>query len=145
MGQTMADDLQERIKKILNDHFEPLVKAEWKEGFSIYDIGARGQNVLDEVIVWVRSYHLQDHTSSLLAPGLDMMIIDPIDRAGTGDGGPRLKGNTVIVRLLKPINTEIDGPVDLLIELFQVFVDEDLAESCFDSMLSSTSRPSLIS
>ena len=122
----------------MNTHFEPMLAEEWKGNFSIYDIGARGQNMLDDVIVWVRSYNLQDHTSQLMIPNQAMMVIDPVDRAGAGDGRPRLRGDTVIVRLLRPVDTEADGSVDLLIEMFQVFESSDLAESCFDSMLTLT-------
>lgn len=139
------DELQERIKKILNDHFEPLMKEEWKGNISIYDIGARGQNCLDEVIVWARSSCLEAHVSGLMTPGANMMIIDPVDRAASGDGRPRLRGDTVLCRLLKPVDTSSDGSVDLLVEIFQVFPDEDQAETCYDGLVSSTSRENYLS
>lgn len=136
----MPDELQQRVQGILNTHFEPLMKEEWKSSISIYDIGARGQNCIDEVVVWLRSAAIQDHVSSLMLPSAEMMVLDPVDRAGAGDGKPRLRGDTVIIRLLKPVDTEADGPVDLLLEIFQVFEDEDLAESCHSMLLSSTHR-----
>lgn len=141
----MQDDLQERIKQILDNHFEPLLKDEWKNNFSIYDIGARGQNMLDEIIVWARSSSLEDHVSGLMLPSAAMMILDPIDRAGTGDGRPRLRDDTVLVRLLKPVDTETDDSVDLLVELFQVFPDSSEAETCYDSLIAYTSRNVAIS
>lgn len=140
MESPVSDDLENRIRTILDNHFQPLLKEEWKGNFSIYDIGARGQNCLDEVIVWARSSSLEDHVSSLMLPSADMMILDPVDRAGGGDGRPRLRDDTVLVRLLKPVDTEADGSVDLLIELFQVFPDSDNAETCYDSLTASTSR-----
>ncbi len=133
-------EIEERIKQILQEHFEPLMKEEWKNNISIYDIGARGQNCIDEVIVWLRSICLQDHLSGLMLPSPAMMMIDPVDRAGAGDGTPRLRGDTVIARLLKPVDTATDGSVDLLLEIFQVFPDEDQAETCHGCLLSSASR-----
>jgi hypothetical protein len=145
MERPVSHELEKRIGDILDNHLEPILKDEWKQNLSIYDIGARGQNLLDEVIVWVRSFCLSDHVSSLMNPSTDMLIIDPVDRIGVGDGQPRLRDDTVLVRLFKPIDTEHDGSVDLLIELFQVFPDPDTAETCYNSLLSSTCRPHAIS
>lgn len=139
----MPDELQKRVQGILKTHFEPLMKEEWKSSISIYDIGARGQNCIDEVVVWLRSYSLQEHIWGLMNPSAEMMVLDPVNRAGVGDGSPRLRGDTVIARLLKPVDTETDGTVDLLIEIFQVFPDEDQAESCHSLLLASTSRTSV--
>ncbi len=139
------EEIQDRIRDILDSHFQPLLRDEWKENFSIYEIGARGQNLLDEVIVWARSTAIEDHVSGLMVPNSPMMIMDPIDRAGAGDGRPRLRGTTVLVRLLKPVDTEADGSVDLLVELFQVFPDCDLAETSYDSLIASSNRTAAIS
>lgn len=133
-------EIQDRIRQILDEHFHPLLKDEWKSNLSIYDIGARGQNCLDEVVVWMRSSSLEDHVSGLMLPSPALMVMDPVDRASAGDGRPRLRDSTVLVRLLKPVDTESDGSVDLLIEMFQVFPDSDQAESCYDSLVASTSR-----
>lgn len=129
----MSLDLEVRMKRILCDHFESMLRDEWKESFSIFEIGARGEDGIDEVVVWVRTSKILDHTAGLMVPNKPMMIVDPIDRAGT-DGQPRRKEDTVLVRLFKPIKTSDDGEVDLMVELFQVFGDLDEAEETFSRL-----------
>lgn len=135
----MSDDLQARMKQILDDHFQPMLKDEWKDSFSIFEIGARGEDGIDEVVVWARTANIIDHTSGLMVPNEPMMLIDPIERGG-GNGDPRLRSDTVLIRLFKPIETEVDGEVDLMVELFQIFGDEDDAEATYDNLVAMANR-----
>lgn len=133
------DGMQDRIKKILDEHFSPIIKDTWQQSLSIYDIGAvpdhreKGKTILQAVIVWVRSMDLLSHIPAILKIEDSKIYLDQEARNGEEARTPvRIKGATVMVRMVKKITTEEDGNIDLLIDVFQVFDTEDNAKACYE-------------
>jgi hypothetical protein len=144
----LSHNEQERMKALLDDHFAPMLRDEWQNSLSIYEIGCKPKDgKLREVIIWVRSADILSHVQGLLVPAVPMMILDPVDRGEEDEHGPdescRHRGDTVMVRLLKQVESESEGTVDLMVELFQVFGDESDAEDVYEKAKAITGKSSV--
>ena len=140
----ITDNEQVRMKSILDEHLTPMLKEEWKSSISIYEIGCRPKDgLLSEIIVWVRSFDIVQHLKGLMVPSDPMMVLDPVNRTASTVPGEsdsiRHGDETVMVRLLKQVDSKTEGNVDLLVELFQVFGDKDEAEDALEKVKSITS------
>lgn len=134
---------QVRMKSILDEHFTPMLREEWKSSISVYEIGCRPKDgMLSEIIVWLRSFDIASHLKGLMVPSDPMMVLDPTNRTTSTVPGIadslRHEGETIMVRLLKQVDSKTEGKVDLLVELFQVFGDEGEAEDAFEKVKSVT-------
>lgn len=131
------EDMQERLKAILDEHLIPFIPELWSDSFSLYEIGAIPDgDRIKEIIVWVRSTDMVAHVMGLMVPNSAMMVVDTVHREKLcgEEGWPRLGGETVLVRLFKQPDTESEGKIDLMVEIFQVHQDTDAAEETFDHL-----------
>lgn len=129
-----------KLKKFLDDHFDPMIPPEWKDEFSLYEIGAlpRKDGSLDTVIVWVRSTFIAKHSDYLLNSQSMSIDKEKRERLDNKDGSLRMRGDTLLVRLLKQITEGESEPTTLLVEIFQVFQSEDDAKAVHSSITPST-------
>jgi len=125
---------QDRVKSFLNDHFHPLMREEWSNSASIWEIGVlpEGKKFKD-VIVWLRSYDIMTHYGGLTSD--TDMVIDTVERGESPDQPLRVLGDGVVmVRLVKQVETTTDGTVNLLVELFQVCGAEETAQEVYEKL-----------
>lgn len=117
------ENLQKDIKTLLDSYFQPLLKEEWKSQLSIFEAGAipDENGKIRTIIIWVRSTDIVTHVRELLEQ--DHVCIDTVQRECIEPGHPRQKDETLMVRLRNPIYGQ--DLQEILVEVFQVFSDED--------------------
>lgn len=144
MDQQISEG-QKRMRGLLDDHFLPMLRDEWKNSMSIYEVGCRPKDgKFAEVIVWIRSTDLVPHITGLMAPSDPMMVLDSTERTVPGkdedSDSCRQKEDTVMVRLLKEVTSDTEGQVQLMVELFQVFENNADAREAYERAKKVTHR-----
>lgn len=121
-------DAQTQVREILDEQLAPLLNSIPETGFTLFDSVGRMENGhLSEVVVWVRSFDILNHAEAIAK----RLPIDPVVREGAGvNGEPRQNEDTVLIRFVK----ELDSNVELLIEFFQVYGDEEEAKEALESL-----------